>query len=148
MKCDQISDGTASWPETNFLTLARGETSNGRMLLPLAWDQRHSLTFDLGYQNPASGWLVNVLTQINGPATASNWLTNEEIDLPWRHDIALKVAAPFRWSGLRLEPYVEIYNLLNERYTTPGEGGLDLSQPLTQRTSGLGREIWMGITLR
>jgi outer membrane receptor protein involved in Fe transport len=141
------SVGTASWPETSFLTRARGQTENGRLLFPLAWDQRHSVTLNMGYQKQ-NGLLVNLLAKFNGPATVTEWLTSQEHELPWRHDIDLKISAPLRWGGIRLEPFVEIRNLLDERYLTPGDGGLDLSQPITPFQSEFGRRIWVGIVYR
>jgi hypothetical protein len=49
---------------------------------------------------------------------------------------------------LRFEPFVEIRNVLDGKYITPGDGGLDLSQPLSLLRNQFGRQIWVGITYR
>ncbi len=143
----QRSLGTASWPESNLLTLARQENVSSQLRTPLAWDQRHTFTFNLNFES-RKGLLFDVFGKLNGPATAADWLTGERTHLPWRHDIDLKLVMPMRWDKLRFEPFVEIHNLFDERYDMPGEGGLDFSEPLSNFSSQIGRQILVGIMLR
>lgn len=143
----QRSLGTASWPESNLLALARQENKINQARAPLAWDQHHTFTFNLNFES-RKGLLFDVFGKLNGPATAADWLTGERTHLPWRHDIDLKLVVPMRWDKLRFEPFVEIHNLFDERYNTPGEGGLDFSEPLSNFSSQIGRQILVGIMLR
>jgi outer membrane receptor protein involved in Fe transport len=143
----QRSIGTASWPESNLLALARHENIINQSRAPLAWDQRHTFTFNLNFVS-RKGLLIDAFGKLNGPATAADWLTGERTHLPWRHDVDLKLVMPMRWDKLRFEPFVEIHNLFDERYDTPGEGGLDFSEPLSNFSSQIGRQILMGIMLR
>jgi len=141
------STGTASWPESNLLRLARGETTKVARNTPLAWDQHHTFNYTLDFLS-RQGWLFSVFGKINSPAEYTDWLTGRHNKLSVRHDLDVKLAAPLHWAGLRLEPFVEIHNVLNGKYLTPGDGGLDLSQPNTLLRNQFGRQIWVGITYR
>ncbi len=141
------STGTASWPESNLLRLTRGETNQETDRSPLAWDQRHTINYNLDFLHQ-QGWLLSVFGKINSPAVFTDWLTGKQHKLSVRHDLDLKAAAPLHWAGLRFEPFVEIRNVLNGKYLTPGDGGLDLSQPLSLLRNQFGRQIWVGITYR
>jgi outer membrane receptor protein involved in Fe transport len=142
------STGTASWPENNLLLLARGENlGQNRGSAPLAWDQRQTINYSLAYLSRQE-WLVSLFGKINSPAVFTDWLTGQQNKLSVRHDLDLKFAAPIRWAGLRFEPFVEIRNVLDGKYITPGDGGLDLSQPLSLLRNQFGRQIWVGITYR
>ncbi|MGH7450650.1 MAG: outer membrane beta-barrel protein, partial [bacterium] len=143
----QRSLGTASWPESNLLALARQENHINQSRAPLAWDQHHTFTFNINFES-RKGLFFDVFGKLNGPATAADWLTGERTHLPWRHDVDLKLVVPVRWDKLRFEPFVEIHNLFDERYNTPGEGGLDFSEPLSNFSSQIGRQILVGIMLR
>ena len=142
-----LSTGTASWPESNLLRLARGETATVSRHTPLAWDQHHTINYNLDYLN-RQGWLVSVFGKINSPAKVTDWLTGQQSQLAVRHELDVKMAAPLRLGGLRLSPFLEIHNLLNGKYLTPGDGGLDLSQPNSLLRNQFGRQIWVGITYR
>jgi outer membrane receptor protein involved in Fe transport len=139
--------GTAAWPENRLLKLARGEKLSDNRKLPMAWDQRHTLTLNLTYQS-RSGILLNILGKINSPATAVDWLSGTQSRLPARHDLDAKFAAPLRWAGLRLEPFVEIHNVLDGKYLAPSGDGLDLSQLNSPLRNQLGRQIWVGLMYR
>jgi len=144
-----LSTGTASWPESNLLRLARGETTKVSRHAPLAWDQHHTFNYSLDYLSPAlRGWLFSVFGKINSAATFTDWLTGRHNKLSVRHDVDIKMAAPLRWAGLRFMPFVEIHNALNGKYLTPGAGGLDLSQPNSLLRNQFGRQIWVGVTYR
>jgi outer membrane receptor protein involved in Fe transport len=143
----QRSLGTASWPESNLLAQARQENAGSKLRAPLAWDQHHTFAFNLSFES-RQGLLFDVLGKLNGPATAADWLTGERTHLPWRHDLDLKLVVPMRRDKLRFEPFVEIHNLFDECYRTPGEGGLDFSEPLSNFRSQIGRQILVGIMLR
>jgi hypothetical protein len=49
---------------------------------------------------------------------------------------------------LRVEPFVEIHNILDERFAVPGQGGLDFSQPTAFPVQQFGRRIWVGFVYR
>ena len=138
------TQGTASWPESRLLRYARGEYERRS---PLAWDQRHTLTINLGYLD-RRGYLLNVFGKFNGAAASTEWLTGFENKLQARRVFDVKAAAPLRLGGWRLEPFVEVHNIFNEPYVAPGEGGLDLSQPLSAWRNQFGRQIWVGVTYR
>jgi outer membrane receptor protein involved in Fe transport len=145
-----LSTGTASWPESSALAelrLARGETAKVSRHTPLAWDQHHTFNYSLDYLS-RRGWLFSVFGKINSPATFTDWLTGGHNKLSVRHDLDLKLAAPLNWGGLRFTPFVEVHNALNGRYLTPGDGGLDLSQPNSLLRNQFGRQIWVGIMYR
>lgn len=140
------STGTGSWPESNLLLLARGEKiQEDRQAL--AWAQRHTFNYNLAYLS-RQGWLLSVFGKINSPAVFTDWLTGQQNKLSVRHDLDLKFAAPISWGSLHFEPFVEIHNVLDGKYITPGDGGLDLSQPQALRRNQFGRQIWVGITYR
>jgi outer membrane receptor protein involved in Fe transport len=139
--------GTGSWPESSFLSFARGEDEIPKKKNPLAWDQRNTMALNLGYVSK-SGFSVNLLSQMNSPAKATNWLTGEQQQLPWRHFLDAKISFPLRWAGLPLEPFLEIRNLLDEQFANPGEGGLDFSEPTFQSEDQFGRRIWIGVVYR
>jgi len=142
-----LSTGTASWPESNLLRLAHGETTKVSRHTPLAWDQHHTFNYSLDYLS-RQGWLFSVFGKINSPAAFTDWLTGQHNKLSVRHDLDLKMAWPVRWGALRLAPFVEIHNALNGKYLTPGDGGLDLSQPNSLLRNQFGRQIWVGIMYR
>jgi outer membrane receptor protein involved in Fe transport len=141
------SVGTASWPESYLLTLARGEERDSTSQAPLVWDQPHTFTFNLGYSS-RSGLHVNILAQINSAAIATEWLSGEQNHLPVRNNLDVKVSKPVRWGGLRFEPFVEVRNLLDGRHIPLGQGGLDFSQPISPFGNESGRRIWVGILYR
>jgi outer membrane receptor protein involved in Fe transport len=141
------SHGNAAWPESNLIRLAQGESLNDNEKTPLPWDQRHTINYNLNYLG-RHGLLVNIFGKINSPAVYTDWLTGTRSKLSVRHDLDLKVAALMRWGGLRFEPFVEIHNALDGKYITPGDGGLDFSQPLSSLRNQFGRQIWVGITYR
>jgi hypothetical protein len=141
-------NGTASWPESNLLRLARGENANEETgQSSLDWTQRHTFNYTLGYLS-RKGWLINVLGKMSSPAVVTDWLTGAQNKLSARHDVDVKIVAPVRWAGLPFEPFLEIHNVLDGKYITPGEGGLDLSQPNSLLRNQFGRQIWVGITYR
>jgi outer membrane receptor protein involved in Fe transport len=140
--------GTASWPESNLLRIARGENADENTdPTALDWTQRHTFNFTLGYLS-RTGWHINVLGRINSPAAYTDWLSGAQDKLSARHDLDVKIVAPVRWAGLPVEPFLEIHNVLDGKYITPGEGGLDLSQPNSLLRNQFGRQIWVGITYR
>jgi len=142
------STGTASWPESNLLRVARGETVNAQTRQsPLDWAQRHTINYNLNYLS-RQGWLLNLFGKINSPAMHTDWLTGAQNKLSVRHDLDMKIVAPAGWAGLPFEPFLEIHNAFDGKYVTPGEGGLDLSQPNSLLRNQLGRQIWVGITYR
>ena len=141
------SYGNAAWPESNLIRLTQGESINDNENKPLPWDQRHTINYNLNYLSQR-GLLVNIFGKINSPAVLTDWLTGQQNKVSVRHDLDFKVAAPIRWGGLRFEPFVEIHNVLDGKYITPGDGGLDFSQPLSLLRNQFGRQIWVGITYR
>jgi len=142
-----LSTGTASGPESSLLRLTRGETATVSRRTPLAWDQHHTFNYNLDYLS-RQGWLLSVFGKINSPAQFTDWLTGQQNPLAVRHELDLKLAAPLRLGALRLSPFLEIHNLLNGKYLTPGDGGLDLSQPNSLLRNQFGRQIWVGIAYR
>jgi outer membrane receptor for ferrienterochelin and colicin len=141
------SFGSASWPESNWIKLARGESPADNHKQPLAWDQRHTFNYDFNFVS-RHGWRANIFGKINSPAVVMDWLTGDQYNLSVRHDLDLKIVAPMRWAGLPFEPFLEIHNVFDGKYVTPGEGGLDFSQPNSLLRNQFGRQIWVGITYR
>jgi outer membrane receptor protein involved in Fe transport len=144
---NQRSVGNASWPESKLVALARQENDDEQARSPLAWDQYHTFAINFTYLS-RKGILFDAFGKFNGPAATTDWLTGAPIHLPWRHEIDLKLVAPVRWDRLRFEPFVEIHNVLDERYAIAGEGGLDFSEPLSRLQQQTGRQIWVGIVYR
>ncbi len=142
------SSGTASWPESEFISIGHAEPGTGYSLTkPLAWDQRHTFTLNLAYQH-SKGYAVSLFSKLNGPATSSEWLSNKTIALGWRHFLDARIVAPFRSFGLKLEPFLEVRNLLDVRYSDPRTDGLDLSQPDLRFEEFYGRRVWVGFSFK
>ncbi len=141
------SSGTAPWPESKFLRISRSELpGNDNYETPLAWDQRHALSFFLSWQN-SRGYVFSLFSQIYGPATATDWLHGEAVDLGWRQFLSAKFSLPVQWLGLRLQSFCETRNVLNVKYAYPEQNGLDFSLPSAPFEDNLGRRIWVGISL-
>lgn len=140
------STGTGSWPEATLLSRGRHETTNAYWEEPLAWDQRHAFKLNFAYHT-RSGYLVSLLSRINGPATAVEWLSDARTELGWRHFLDLKVSAPvLHGLGLNVLPFLEVRNLLDQRSVDPEQGGIDFSQPSLEFEEHHGRRIWVGIS--
>jgi len=138
--------GTASWPESKMVGVARGELElNDSYQYPLAWDQRHSFSLFASWQS-GKGHLFSIFSQIYGPAKAEDWFTGEEVELDWRQFLSLKGALPVRMFGLRLQPFCEARNVLNVKYAYPAQGGLDLSQPAAPLEDSWGRRVIVGVS--
>lgn len=138
--------GSASWPESKFLDHARGEPEiNNNYQFPLAWDQRHTFTLYLNWQD-GKGHLLSLFSQVYGPAKAEAWFTGEEVELGWRQFLSMKGAIPLHLGSLRLQPFLEARNVLNLKYAYPNQAGIDFSQPATPSEDNLGRRIVVGVS--
>ncbi len=142
------STGTASWPESEFLSISQSEPgADYNLAEPLAWDQRHTFTLNFAYQH-RKGYSFSLFSKLYGPAKGFEWLTNKTTELGWRHFIDTRIALPFKSLGLKLEPFLEIRNLLDVKYANPEQGGLDFSQPDSRFEEFYGRRVWMGFSFK
>lgn len=140
--------GAASWPESDFLRVSRGEPGADLNLLePLAWDQRHTFTFNFAYHSRA-GYGFNLFSKLNGPAQGFDWLSHQTAELGWRNFIDARLTLPRAPFGLRFEPFMEVRNLLDIKYANPEPGGLDFSQPNLRFEEFYGRRVWVGVSLK
>ncbi len=140
--------GAASWPESDFLRASREEPGASLNLAePLAWDQRHTFTLNFSYQHRI-GYAFNLFSKLYGPAKGYEWLSNQTTELGWRNFVDARVTLPFTFAGLKLEPFVEVRNLLDIKYANPEQGGLDFSQPSLRFEEFYGRRAWVGFSFK
>ncbi|MEK7727419.1 MAG: TonB-dependent receptor [candidate division KSB1 bacterium] len=142
------SFGTASWPESDFLRISREEPGADTNLgEPLAWDQRHTFTLNLAYHH-GKGYAITLFSKLYGPAQSHEWLTNRTTELGWRNFLDTRITLPLSLFGLKLEPFLEVRNLLDIKYANPEPGGLDFSQPSLRFEEFYGRRAWVGFSLK
>jgi hypothetical protein len=130
------------------LRASREEPGTGLNLAePLAWDQRHTFTLNFAYQH-SKGYAFSLFAKLYGPAKGYEWLSNQIAELGWRNFVDARVTLPLNLMGLKLEPFVEVRNLLDVKYANPEQGGLDFSQPSLRFEEFYGRRAWVGFSFR
>jgi outer membrane receptor for ferrienterochelin and colicin len=107
--------GTGSFPLQNYYSYIQNSYSYQRLQqYPLAWDQRHKISFNISYLNPQK-IEINLLSRMNSPLP----LMNEEVRIigrgKWRNYFDLRIIKTLKISKGEFLPYVEILNILNDR---------------------------------
>ncbi len=114
---------------------------------PLNWDQRHTFIFET-HLKPWRGVFVSLLNRLYTPR---KWLQRTLSDeqsrkLPWRHLMDLKMGYTVQAQGFRLQPFLEIRNLLNVHSTEDTETFFLLdNQPLQPFEDFNGLRIRIGL---
>ena len=139
--------GTASWPESSFLSASRNERTLATLDSELAWNQLHSVSFNLAFQS-STGHIVSLLAKFEGPATSIDWLSSGSTELGWREFVDLNLKIPTRWLGFSLTPFLEVRNLLDRKSIDPDPSGIDFSNPSLRFESYYGRRVTIGILLQ
>jgi hypothetical protein len=123
----QSAEGTYSNPNDAFNDI-QGNRAPVLMLTPTNWDQKHTLNAQIIYQ--ISDWTFSLIGRYGSgkPYTPSfpvgesgtetrGQLTNSE-RLPAQRGLDLTISKLFMLSGLRLELFLNVYNLLDLRDQT------------------------------
>ncbi len=110
--------GTGSYPLQNFYRLNQGNfmTTAGSSL-PLAWDQRHQLSFNLSYLM-AQKLAINLLARFNSPLPTLSDGFEMVGRGRWRNYIDWRISRSFKLFKGNFTPYAEILNLLDHRQPT------------------------------
>jgi outer membrane receptor protein involved in Fe transport len=145
-----IAKGSASSPELlRDISILSGSGKGAytiaiRKINYLDWDQTHSLNATVSFR-PLPSWNISLLGQLGSGLPYSPTTLDPSIELPggeWdnadrkplRWELDLKILKSFRMMGLRMNAYVNIYNVfnhLNENRVHPitGKAGPDAYLP-------------------
>ena len=125
----QVADGTNSTSDAEFFSRLNGSEPT-RILTPLDWDQTHTLNANIFVGG--SGWGVSLLStvsagqpytpsRIGGAYTGRNVLTglaNNSRTKPWITRLDLEAYRNIEVSGVNLQLFVRVLNLLDAKNPT------------------------------
>lgn len=149
----QYAKGSASDP--NFLQLIEVATRLSgepvqfpeRQILPLEWDQRHTLNMTLSLSRPGD-WSISAISSV-GSGLPYSPSSVEQLQLPTREfknsarkpmrfDLDIKAAKQLKFAGLNYSVFLRIYNVLdhlNEKYvySTTGRATYQARLPIDEK---------------
>lgn len=126
----QLAEGTYSNPSDAYDNIYNDSATPDeprKAMVPMNWDQRHTLNVFLTMQK--SGWLVSLIerfqtgqpytptvskSEITGASSYVGWTTNSEYK-PARSSLDVRVLKSFDVGSMKLLFYSVIYNLLDQR---------------------------------
>ncbi|MBN1466203.1 TonB-dependent receptor [candidate division KSB1 bacterium] len=126
----QLAEGTYSNPSDAYDNIYNDSATPDeprKAMVPMNWDQRHTLNVYLTMQR--WGWLVSLIerfqtgqpytpsvskSEITGASSYVGWTTNSEIK-PSTSSLDLRVMKSFKLSSMTVRLYSIIYNLFDQR---------------------------------
>ncbi|MCL4511697.1 MAG: TonB-dependent receptor [Bacteroidetes bacterium] len=116
----QVAEGKASDPEAEFIAIANKQPVNNQ-LVPLNWDQRHTLTFtgELGYPG---NWNVGLVAKYGSglpytPTDEKGEIIQGQLQnsarMPSTFDVDLYATKELEIMGVHSEVFLRVYNLLD-----------------------------------
>lgn len=107
--------GTGSFPLQNYYSFIQNSLSNTMLRqYPLAWDQRHKISFNMSYLNPRK-IEINLFSRMNSPLP----LLDDNFAIigrgHWRNYFDLRIIKSYKLFKGDFSPYLEILNILNDR---------------------------------
>jgi outer membrane receptor for ferrienterochelin and colicin len=143
----QVAEGSNSKPEEEF-DAAKGNGEPSLFLIPMDWDQNHLLNANLlvGIE----GWSFSLLarygtglpytpsvTQFTAERGLTSGFLRNSRRKPTQFSLDLKIDKTFQLIGLRVTPFLRIFNLLDNKVPVNVFG--DTGQPdFTTETQGIG----------
>ncbi len=139
----QIAKGNASDPNAIFVDFQSNPPQESeKQVLPLAWDQRHTLNASLSVGN-ASDWNMGIIGRFSTgqpytPSNPSSQLTTQFENSgrkPFTYNIDINLYKMVNLAGYKLKLFCKIFNLtdrLNELYVYSSTGSA--SEPYRTRT--------------
>ena len=137
----QVADGSASDPQEARNAIAGGALPEVQ-LVPLAWDQRHTLNFSLSYSAPA--WGASLIGQYGSgtpytprrSADVTSLLTNSQTK-PVYLNLDIRAYYMFELDPVRMTIYARVLNLLDRLNETgvfndTGRAGFTTDQARTE----------------
>jgi outer membrane receptor protein involved in Fe transport len=92
-----------------------------KKVITLAWDQPHTLNFNIDVRQPAN-WGINLYGRFGSglpysPTDARGRLTDERNSarLPWFGSLDVRANKEFHWSGLNLNMFLDVTNVFDRR---------------------------------
>jgi outer membrane receptor protein involved in Fe transport len=119
----QIAKGNESDPTTAYNLMNSGKQAQTE-LIPLDWDQRHTVNLSINYTNPAD-WGASIIFQYGSgtPYTpqltvaVGNLIYNSEIK-PSTYDLDLRLYKDFKFGHNTLSVFLRVNNLLDTKNAT------------------------------
>ena len=126
----QLAEGTYSNPSDAYDNIYNDSATPDeprKAMVPMNWDQRHTLNLYLSMQR--AGWLVSLInrfqtgqpytptvskSEITGASSYVGWTTNSEIK-PAVNSMDLRVMKSFDVASMKLLVYTIIYNLFDQK---------------------------------
>lgn len=145
----QIAEGNASDPYTVYnFNQTNPPIEETKTVVPLDWDQRHTLNMTLNVGNPGD-WTLGFIFQYG-----SGWPYTEDIRIsrgvrfenggirPQTFNLDLRAEKVFNIAGIYLNTYLWVYNLLDIKneygvYATTGRANADLNTQFAGEVIGL-----------
>jgi len=133
----QVSEGNASDPNHEFYNnLATPPKKSNIQVIPLDWDQRHTVNFSVAYQHPrfiGVGLVGQFQSGLPYSPTIQNYETTFENSArkPFNYNVDLRLFRSFKLQGLTWHVFVKVYNLLDRKnelnvYTDTGRANYSL----------------------
>ncbi len=133
----QIAEGNASDPNHEFYNQQSNPPKKSNIqVVPLNWDQRHTVNLSLTYRNPR-GFGLGIIGQFQSglpytPAVQSQETTFENSGRkPFNYTVDLRLFREFRFGRMRYNVFLKVYNLFDRKnelqvYSDTGRAGYSL----------------------
>jgi len=144
----QVAEGNASDPNAQFYNRqSQPPRADEIQVVPLDWDQTHTLNFSLNIGDPAN-WLIGIIGRIESGLPYTPEIQNIRVEFensgrkPPQYTFDLKLQKAFRIFGLDWITFLKVYNLfdrLNEKdvYLDTGRAGYTLVSRYAGDVSGV-----------
>lgn len=125
----QLAEGTYSNPDDVYDNVYNAtQPEEPRLaLVPMNWDQRHTLNAFVAYQN--NGWVVSITekyqsgqpytptvskSEVVGSSSYVGWTTNSQ-RIPSTNSMDIRILKAIKLASLNFQLYAQIYNLFDQR---------------------------------
>ncbi|MGC8898762.1 MAG: TonB-dependent receptor, partial [Bacteroidota bacterium] len=144
----QVAEGNASDPNAQFYNRqSQPPRADEIQVVPLNWDQTHTLNFSLNVGDPAN-WLIGIIGRIESGLPYTPEIQNIRVEFensgrkPPQYTFDLKLQKAFRIFALDWIMFLKVYNLfdrLNEKnvYLDTGRAGYTLVSRYAGDVSGV-----------
>ena len=135
----QVAEGKASNPDAEFIAIANKQPVNNQ-LVPLDWDQRHTLTATIDFGNQGD-WNIGLVSRYGSglpytPTDEKGEVIQGQLEnsarMPATFDIDMYATKDFTLAGVKGQVFLRVYNLLDNLnavivYANTGQATYSLS---------------------